>query len=78
MFNLSESNRKLKMCGRRKRERDGSGGWGGYDVFALLQISFPKEKPIYKYQANEKLPNFNLFQHSCWFSSNEKKKYGSE
>lgn len=75
MFNLPESNSKLKMCGWMVV---GDGERGGYYVFAFLQISFPKEKPIYKYQANEKLPNFNLFQHSCWFSSTEKKKYGSE
>lgn len=44
------------------------------NISALLQIPFPEEKPVYKYQANEKLPNFDLSQHSYWFSSTGKKK----
>ena len=47
------------------------------DISALLQTPFRKERPVYKYQAKEKLPNFDLSQHSCWFSSIEKK-YDSE
>lgn len=47
------------------------------DISVLLQIPFPKEKPVCKYQGNEKLPDFNRSQHSCWFSSTEKK-YGPE